>query len=121
MDSAERSILTDEEKLKAGIHGDAASYVFTASVENVHTTTTVAFRGNGLDSTGEGYTLYAYSSDGNFKKVNDENWSFVFDGETLRTSDIYEIPIQLDANSISDIDDADNNISVSVVLVHENQ
>lgn len=121
LDSAERSILTDEEKLKAGIHGDAASYVFTASVENVHTTTTVAFRGNGLEGTGEGYTLYAYSSDGNFKKVNDENWSFVFDGETLSTSDIYEIHIPIDDNSIYDIDEAENNIRVSVVLVNENQ
>ena len=121
LDSAERSILTDEEKLKAGIHGDAASYVFTASVENVHTTTTVAFRGNGLDGTGEGYTLYAYSSNGNFKKVNDENWSFVFDGETLSTSDIYEIHIPIDDNSIYDIDEAENNIRVSVVLVNENQ
>ena len=112
---------TDEEKLKAGIHGDAVSYVFTASVENVHTTTTVAFRGNGLEGTGEGYTLYAYSSDGNFKKVNDENWSFVFDGETLSTSDIYEIHIPIDDNSIYDIDEAENNIRVSVVLISENQ
>lgn len=121
LDLAARQLVTDQQLSDEGISGTAVSYLFTASVDNVHPNTTVAFRANGVEGSIQGYSLYARSSNGELKKVDGELWSIECAGETLTPSDIYEIHISIADNSDLDMDETEKTIKTSVILVKENQ
>lgn len=120
LDLAERHVINGEDLFRSGIDGTPVSYVFTASADNIHTTTKVAFRANGIKGSLDGYSLFAYTKTGSLKKVDDELWSLESSVGQLESSDIYEIHISVEDNGDFDLDEAYNNIKVSVVLVSEN-
>lgn len=121
LDLTERKLVSAEDLFRAGVDGTPVSYVLTATIDNVHPTTEVAFLSNGIEGAVGDYSLYAYTRSGSLKKVDESLWSLEASSGQLSASDIYEIHISVEDDGDFDIDSTDKTIKVSVVLVMENQ
>ena len=75
LDKTARNVLTQEQFEQAGGDGTVASWRNTATVENVHPNTTVAFRMNNLSGSAAELKLYGYDADGKLAGVGKELWS----------------------------------------------
>ena len=120
LDKAARNVLTQEQFEQTGGEGTVASWRNTATVENVHPNTTVAFRMNDLSGSTSALTLYAYGADGKLAKVEPALWSITDeDGKTvteLTTGTLYELRVTVADGGALDLSETEKEIRLSVVL-----
>lgn len=120
LDKAARNVLTQEQFEQAGGEGTVASWRNTATVENVHPNTTVAFRMNDLSGSTSALTLYAYGADGKLAEVSKELWTITDeDGKTvteLTAGTLYELRVTVADGGAFDLSEAEKEIKISVVL-----
>ena len=103
-----------------GGEGSAASWLNTVSVRSVHPNTTVAFRMNNLSGSAAELKLYAYGADGKLAQVAPELWSITNEnGEQaaeLTDGELYEVRVTVVDNDVLDLNEAQKEIKLSVVL-----
>ena len=120
LDKAARNVLTQAQFEQDGGEGTVASWRNTATVENVHPNTTVAFRMNDLSGSTSALTLYAYGADGKLAKVEPALWSITDeDGKTvteLTADTLYELRVTVADGGAFDLSEAEKEIKISVVL-----
>ena len=120
LDKAARNVLTQAQFEQDGGEGTVASWRNTATVENVHPNTTVAFRMNDLSGSTSALTLYAYGADGKLAKVEPALWSITDeDGKTvteLTAGTLYELRVTVADGGALDLSEAEKEIRLSVVL-----
>ena len=120
LDKSARNVLTKEQFEQDGGEGTVASWRNTATVENVHPNTTVAFRMNDLSGSTSALTLYAYGADGKLAKVEPALWSITDeDGKTvteLTAGTLYELRVTVADGGAFDLSEAEKEIRLSVVL-----
>ena len=120
LDKAARNVLTQAQFEQDGGEGTVASWRNTATVENVHPNTTVAFRMNDLSGSTSALTLYAYGADGKLAKVDPALWSITDeDGEAvteLTAGTLYELRVTVADGGAFDLSEAEKEIKISVVL-----
>ena len=120
LDKAARNVLTQAQFEQDGGEGTVASWRNTATVENVHPNTTVAFRMNDLSGSTSALTLYAYGADGKLAKVEPALWSITDeDGKTvteLTAGTLYELRMTVADGGAFDLSEAEKEIKISVVL-----
>ena len=120
LDKAARNVLTQAQFEQDGGEGTVASWRNTATVENVHPNTTVAFRMNDLSGSTSALTLYAYGADGKLAKVEPALWSITDeDGKTvteLTAGTLYELRVTVADGGAFDLSEAEKDIKISVVL-----
>lgn len=119
----ERYYLTEE--TFAGLSDSSfepASYLMKATVENLFGATEIAFKLNGLDGKTSDYKLFVEDREGNLTEYKGE-WSLiretgeVVDGDTvLQETEMVEIRLMLQDGESFDIDDAEKEVKVSVIL-----
>ena len=74
LDKTSRRVLSAAEFQAAGGAGTPASWLHTATLDNLHPATTVSFRINGLTGNAADYKLFALGTDGRYHEVSD--WHF---------------------------------------------
>ena len=120
LDKAARNVLTQEQFEQDGGEGTVASWRNTATVENVHPNTTVAFRMNDLSGSTSALTLYAYGADGKLAKVDPALWSITDeDGKAvteLTAGTLYELRVTVADGGALDLSETEKEIGLSVVL-----
>lgn len=120
LDKAARNVLTQAQFEQDSGEGTVASWRNTATVENVHPNTTVAFRMNDLSGSTSALTLYAYGADGKLAKVEPALWSITDeDGKTvteLTAGTLYELRVTVADGGAFDLSEAEKEIKISVVL-----
>ena len=120
LDKAARNVLTQAQFEQDGGEGTVASWRNTATVENVHPNTTIAFRMNDLSGSTSALTLYAYGADGKLAKVEPALWSITDeDGKTvteLTAGTLYELRVTVADGGAFDLSEAEKEIKISVVL-----
>ena len=120
LDKAARNVLTQAQFEQDGGEGTVASWRNTATVENVHPNTTVAFRMNDLSGSTSALTLYAYGADGKLAKVEPALWSITDeDGKTvteLTAGTLYELRVTVADGGAFDLSETEKEIRLSVVL-----
>ena len=120
LDKAARNVLMQAQFEQDGGEGTVASWRNTATVENVHPNTTVAFRMNDLSGSTSALTLYAYGADGKLAKVEPALWSITDeDGKTvteLTAGTLYELRVTVADGGAFDLSEAEKEIKISVVL-----
>lgn len=120
LDKAARNVLTQAQFEQDGGEGTVASWRNTATVENVHPNTTVAFRMNDLSGSTSALTLYAYGADGKLAKVEPALWTITDeDGKTvteLTAGTLYELRVTVADGGAFDLSEAEQEIKISVVL-----
>ena len=120
LDKAARNVLTQAQFEQDGGEGTVASWRNTATVENVHPNTTVAFRMNDLSGSTSALTLYAYGADGKLAKVEPALWSITDeDGKTvteLTAGTLYELRVTVADGGAFDLSEAEKEIKITVVL-----
>ena len=120
LDKAARNVLTQAQFEQDGGEGTVASWRNTATVENVHPNTTVAFRMNDLSGSTSALILYAYGADGKLAKVEPALWSITDeDGKTvteLTAGTLYELRVTVADGGAFDLSEAEKEIRLSVVL-----
>ena len=120
LDKAARNVLTQAQFEQDGGEGTVASWRNTATVENVHPNTTVAFRMNDLSGSTSALTLYAYGADGKLAKVEPALWSITDeDGKTvteLTAGTLYELRVTVADGGALDLSEEEKEIKISVVL-----
>ena len=120
LDKAARNVLTQAQFEQDGGEGTVASWRNTATVENVHPNTPVAFRMNDLSGSTSALTLYAYGADGKLAKVEPALWSITDeDGKTvteLTAGTLYELRVTVADGGALDLSEAEKEIRLSVVL-----
>ena len=120
LDKAARNVLTQAQFEQDGGEGTVASWRNTATVENVHPNTTVAFRMNDLSGSTSALTLYAYGADGKLAKVEPALWSITDeDGKAvteLTAGTLYELRVTVADGGALDLSETEKEIKLSVVL-----
>ena len=120
LDKAARNVLTQAQFEQAGGEGTVASWRNTATVENVHPNTTVAFRMNDLSGSTSALTLYAYGADGKLAEVSKELWTITDEAgagvDTLADGTLYELRVSVADGGAFDLSEAEKEIKISVVL-----
>ena len=120
LDQTARNVLTQEKFTADGGEGSAASWLNTVSVRSVHPNTTVAFRVNNLSGSAAELKLYAYGADGKLAQVAPELWSITNEnGEQaaeLTDGELYEVRVTVVDNDVLDLNEAQKEIKLSVVL-----
>ena len=120
LDKAARNVLTQAQFEQDGGEGTVASWRNTATVENVHPNTTIAFRMNDLSGSTSALTLYAYGADGKLAEVDPALWSITDeDGEAvteLTAGTLYELRVTVADGGAFDLSKAEKEIKISVVL-----
>ena len=120
LDKAARNVLTQAQFEQDSGEGTVASWRNTATVENVHPNTTIAFRMNDLSGSTSGLTLYAYGVDGKLAKVDPALWSITDeDGKAvteLTAGTLYELRVTVADGGALDLSETEKEIKISVVL-----
>ena len=120
LDKAARNVLSQAQFEQDGGEGTVASWRNTATVENVHPNTTIAFRMNDLSGSTSALTLYAYGAGGKLAEVSKELWSITDeDGKTvteLTAGTLYELRVTVADGGAFDLSEAEKEIKISVVL-----
>ena len=120
LDKAARNVLTQAQFEQDGGEGTVASWRNTATVENVHPNTTVAFRMNDLSGSTSALTLYAYGADGKLTEVSKELWTITDEAgagvDTLADGTLYELRVSVADGGAFDLSEAEKEIKISVVL-----
>ena len=120
LDKAARNVLTQAQFEQDGGECTVASWRNTATVENVHPNTTIAFRMNDLSGSTSALTLYAYGADGKLAEVSKELWTITDEAgagvDTLADGTLYELRVSVADGGAFDLSEAEKEIKISVVL-----
>lgn len=120
LDLANRNILTQEQFEADGGQGSVAGWLNTVTVENVHPSTTVALRMNGICGTTNAFKLYAYDANHTLTEIPTELWHIQTESgeapDTLSADTLYEVHVIVEDNGAFDLNGVEKEITVSVVL-----
>lgn len=120
LDLANRNVLTQEQFEADGGHGSVAGWLNTVTVENVHPSTTVALRMNGICGTTNAFKLYAYDANHTLTEIPTELWHIQTESgetpDTLSADTLYEVHVIVEDNGAFDLNGVEKEITVSVVL-----
>lgn len=120
LDLANRNVLTQEQFEADGGQGSVAGWLNTVTVENVHPSTTVALRMNGICGTTNAFKLYAYDANHTLTEIPTELWHIQTESgeapDTLSADTLYEVHVIVEDNGAFDLNRVEKEITVSVVL-----
>lgn len=120
LDLANRNILTQEQFEADGGQGSVAGWLNTVTVENVHPSTTVALRMNGICGAANAFKLYAYDANHALTEIPTELWHIQTESgetpDTLSVDTLYEVHVIIEDNGAFDLNGVEKEITVSVVL-----
>ena len=120
LDLANRNVLTQEQFEADGGQGSVAGWLNTVTVENVHPSTTVALRMNGICGTANAFKLYAYDANHALTEIPTELWHIQTESgetpDTLSADTLYEVHVIVEDNGAFDLNGVEKEITVSVVL-----
>lgn len=120
LDLANRNVLTQEQFEANGGQGSVAGWLNTVTVENVHPSTTVALRMNGICGTTNAFKLYAYDANHTLTEIPTELWHIQTESgetpDTLSADTLYEVHVIVEDNGAFDLNGVEKEITVSVVL-----
>ena len=120
LDLANRNVLTQEQFEADGGQGSVAGWLNTVTVENVHPSTTVALRMNGISGTSNTFKLYAYDANNALTEIPHELWHIQTESgetpDTLSADTLYEVHVIVEDNGAFDLNGVEKEITVSVVL-----
>lgn len=120
LDLANRNILTQEQFEADGGQGSVAGWLNTVTVENVHPSTTVALRMNGICGAANAFKLYAYDANHALTEIPTELWHIQTESgetpDTLSVDTLYEVHVIVEDNGAFDLNGVEKEITVSVVL-----
>ena len=120
LDLANRNVLTQEQFEADGGQGSVAGWLNTVTVENVHPSTTVALRMNGICGTTNAFKLYAYDANHTLTEIPTELWHIQTESgetpDTLSADTLYEVHVIVEDNGAFDLNGVEKEITVSVVL-----
>ena len=120
LDLANRNVLTQEQFEADGGQGSVAGWLNTVTVENVHPSTTVALRMNGICGAANAFKLYAYDANHALTEIPNELWHIQTESgetpDTLSADTLYEVHVIVEDNGAFDLNGVEKEITVSVVL-----
>lgn len=120
LDLANRNVLTQEQFEADGGQGSVAGWLNTVTVENVHPSTTVALRMNGICGTTNAFKLYAYDANHTLTEIPTELWHIQTESgeapDTLSADTLYEVHVIVEDNGAFDLNGVEKEITMSVVL-----
>lgn len=120
LDLANRNVLTQEQFEADGGQSSVAGWLNTVTVENVHPSTTVALRMNGISGTADALKLYAYDANHALTEIPNELWHIQTESgetpDTLSADTLYEVHVIVEDNGAFDLNGVEKEITVSVVL-----
>ena len=120
LDLANRNVLTQEQFEADGGQGSVAGWLNTVTVENVHPSTTVALRMNGICGAANTFKLYAYDANHALTEIPTELWHIQTESgetpDTLSADTLYEVHVIVEDNGAFDLNGVEKEITVSVVL-----
>lgn len=120
LDLANRNVLTQEQFEADGGQGSVAVWLNTVTVENVHPSTTVALRMNGICGAANAFKLYAYDANHALTEIPTELWHIQTESgetpDTLSADTLYEVHVIVEDNGAFDLNGVEKEITVSVVL-----
>lgn len=120
LDLANRNVLTQEQFETDGGQGSVAGWLNTVTVENVHPSTTVALRINGICGAANAFKLYAYDANHALTEIPTELWHIQTESgetpDTLSADTLYEVHVIVEDNGAFDLNGVEKEITVSVVL-----
>lgn len=120
LDLANRNVLTQEQFEADGGQGSVAGWLNTVTIENVHPSTTVALRMNGICGTTNAFKLYAYDANHTLTEIPTELWHIQTESgetpDTLSADTLYEVHVIVEDNGAFDLNGVEKEITVSVVL-----
>lgn len=120
LDLANRNVLTQEQFEADGGQGSVAGWLNTVTVENVHPSTTVALRMNGICGAANAFKLYAYDANHTLTEIPTELWHIQTESgetpDTLSADTLYEVHVIVEDNGAFDLNGVEKEITVSVVL-----
>lgn len=120
LDLANRNVLTQEQFEADGGQGSVAGWLNTVTVENVHPSTTVALRINGICGAANAFKLYAYDANHALTEIPTELWHIQTESgetpDTLSADTLYEVHVIVEDNGAFDLNGVEKEITVSVVL-----
>lgn len=119
-DNTSRKRLDDTQFKEAGGKGTVMGWIHSAEITDIQSTTTVAFRMNGLSGKTHDLNLYAYGKDGHLVKVPSKYWHIQDEQgvtpSTLDGSILYEIHFTVTDNSDYDLVPEKKTLKTSIVL-----
>lgn len=114
LDKTSRRVLSAAEFQAAGGAGTPASWLHTATLDNLHPATTVSFRINGLTGNAADYKLFALGMDGRYHEVSD--WHFDDAPARLSAKKVYTICLTVQDGGSFDLSPDAKEVTLSVVL-----
>lgn len=114
LDKTSRRVLSAAEFQAAGGTGTPASWLHTATLDNLHPATTVSFRINGLTGNAADYKLFALGTDGRYHEVSD--WHFDDAPARLSAKKVYTICLTAQDGGSFDLSPDAKEVTLSVVL-----
>lgn len=120
LDLANRNVLTQEQFEADGGQGSVTGWLNTVTVKNVHPSTTVALRMNGICGAANAFKLYAYDANHALTEIPTELWHIQTESgetpDTLSADTLYEVHVIVEDNGAFDLNGVEKEITVSVVL-----
>lgn len=114
LDKTSRRVLSAAEFQAAGGAGTPASWLHTATLDNLHPATTVSFRINGLTGNAADYKLFALGTDGRYREVSD--WHFDDAPARLSAKKVYSVCLTAQDGGSFDLSPDTKEVTLSVVL-----
>ena len=114
LDKTSRRVLSAAEFQAAGGAGTPASWLHTATLDNLHPATTVSFRINGLTGNAADYKLFALGTDGRYREVSD--WHFDDAPARLSAKKVYNVCLTAQNGGSFDLSPDAKEVTLSVVL-----
>ena len=114
LDKTSRRVLSAAEFQAAGGAGTPASWLHTATLDNLHPATTVSFRLNGLTGNAADYKLFALGTDGRYHEVPD--WHFDDAPARLSAKKVYNVCLTAQDGGSFDLSPDAKEVTLSVVL-----
>ena len=114
LDKTSRRVLSAAEFQAAGGAGTPASWLHTATLDNLHPATTVSFRINGLTGNAADYKLFALGTDGRYHEVSD--WHFDDAPARLSAKKVYTICLTAQDGGSFDLSPDTKEVTLSIVL-----
>ena len=114
LDKTSRRVLSAAEFQAAGGAGTPASWLHTATLDNLHPATTVSFRINGLTGNAADYKLFALGTDGRYHEVSD--WHFDDAPARLSAKKVYTICLTAQDGGSFDLSPDAKEVTLSIVL-----
>lgn len=114
LDKTSRRVLSAAEFQAAGGAGTPASWLHTATLDNLHPATTVSFCINGLTGNAADYKLFALGTDGRYHEVSD--WHFDDAPARLSAKKVYNVCLTAQDGGSFDLSPDAKEVTLSVVL-----